>query len=544
MFSASQIDGFVKRLASWKLLLAVLFLLMLFRLACTLEGYPSTWVDEVFYTEPAVNFVNGGNFAAPGVAEQCETKGIMGLDKHYYVNVPIGAYVRIGLYELFGSGQVGRRLTDWTFQIAAVLALFFVLLQRATPQASLLAGIILLTNRVFETDFGRSDTLSLAFGLLALGLVVKPDAAGVGGRMSSGRAFLVGSCVGLSGFTHQFGGVFWAVIVIAAQFAMQVTPFEPVKLARWLAFFVLGCISVGLVWLPQIALAPHVWQQQFFHMVTWKYSLVKNFGLSARGLISTIAAKNPAVIALVMVSPLAVRWQNRPQDRLRAALVICDFLLAVWRCHSFETTIYPYSIHFTAVLCILFALAFDDLARWSEQGFPSGLGKMIRPALIAAVVIPALLMVGLPAMEAFVLPYRATHKAINELLQNNISRTERVLVDPVYYYDVPWSNKCLFVWADKLDLSGFDAVVAIFPTREAAPVSDGNDYSQWMRCFTREQAAIFDHDFVLVTNVPAIWYRPKFYPTAYMPHIYGCYLYRNKHSHTNLTGSAVFPSKP
>ena len=544
MFSANQIDSLARRLVSWKLLLALLLLLVLFRLACALAGYPSTWVDEDFYTEPAVNFVNGGNFAAPGVALQCETKGIMSLDKYYYLNVPVGAYTRIVFYELFGPGQIGRRLTDWTFQLGAVLALCFVLRQWATLQASLLACIVLFTNRQFETDFGRPDVLSLAFGLLAFGLAVKPDAGGVGERLSSRRAFLVGLCIGLSGFTHQFGGVFWAVTVVAVRFALQGTAWEPAKLARWLAFFGLGGLSVGLVWLPQIALAPHVWQQHFFHMLSWKYSDVKNFGLSARGLISNVAAKNPAVIALVIVSPLVVRWRNRPQDRLRAALVACAFLLAVWRCHSFETTIYPYSIHFMAVFCILFALAFDDLFRWLNERFSSGSGQLIRPVLVAAVVVPALLMVCLPASEAFVLPYRATHKAVNELLQKNITRADRVLVDPEFYFDVPSSHKCLFAWGDKLDLGGFDAVVAIYPTHEAVPVSDGNDFSQWARCFTREQAAVFNRDFELVTNVPAIWYRPKFYPMSYTPHIYGCYLYRSKHSQTNLTGKVVLPAQP
>ena len=536
MFSANQINRLVQWLTSWQRLLAVLLLLMLFRLVGALAGYPATWVDEVFYTEPAVNFVNGGNFAAPGVAAQFASKGTTDVNQHYYLNVPIGAYVRIALYEVLGTGLVGRRVTDWIFQLAAILALLFALRQRATLPAALLASIFLYTNRVFETDFGRPDTLSLAFSLLALGLVIKPATIGDTASWSSRRALLVGLCIGLSGFTHQFGGVFWAVIVIAAQFTTQATAWTPMLMARWLVFFGLGGIAAGLIWLPQIALAPHIWQQHFFHMLSWKYHLLKNFSVSVHNLISNTVARNPAVIVLVIISPCLVRWRNQAQDRLRVALVVCTLLLALWRCHAFEPNIFNYSIHFTAVLCLLFALAWDDLTRWLQLRFPSGLGSLIRPALLATVLVPALLMVGLPAMETFVLPYRATHQAVTELLQKNIAPAERVLADPEFYYAVPSTNKCLFVWADKLDLRGFDAVVAIYPTLTDAAVSDGHDYSQWARCFTREQAAVFSHDFELITNVPAIWYRPKFYPTSYRPHIDGCYLYRNKHTHTAAAG--------
>jgi hypothetical protein len=529
MISASPNDRGASILASWKLL-SVLLLLLLFKLFCALDGYPPVWGDEVFYTEPAVNFVQGGPYAAPGIDRQLETKGVNGLAEHYFLNVPIATYARMPVYEVAGANMIGFRLADWIFLVLATVALLIVLRRWVTPRTCILTGIVFATNRVVESDFGRPDVLSMAFGLVALFLVTKPHGSGDIGKPSLGRAYAAGFFIGLSGLTHQFGGIFWAVIVVAVQFAIQGTALNPLRSAQWMVCFGLGGLTGVLLWLPQIAMAPLAWYQQFSFMVSQKYHLFKNFGQSAHNLAVGTIGKNPIAVLLILFCPLIVGWRKLSHLKLWWTLVACLLLLAVWRCHSFEPVVLNYAVHFWAVICILFALAFDDLTGWTKRQFSANKAGLMQFAATASIVALALVMNYIPAVETCVLPYTATQKKIAAILRESIAPNDQVLAGPAFYYEVPAHIKSLWVWSEKLDLNDYSVVVAPFAPQDI-PVSGGKGKDQWSQCFTLEQADVFRRDFKLVTNVPAIWFRPRYYPTSYQPHIFGCYLYRNQHPH-------------
>jgi hypothetical protein len=519
----------MKFFASWKLL-SLLALLLLVKLFSALEGYPPTWCDEIVYAEPAVNFVQNGRYAAPAIARQLETKGLKGLDEHCFLSPPLGTYARVAMYELFGANQTGRRLTDWVFLVLTTTMLLWLLSRWVTPPATLLTGIIFVLDRIVADDFGRPDLLSLLFGLAALFFVTRQTNPAATEKSFFGQAYVVGLLIGLSGLCHQFGGVFWGVIVVAVQVARPEPRWRPVKIAQWLAFFVLGGLTAALFWLPQIATAPQAWHQQFFYMLDLKYHLAKSFAGSARVLAADTFGKNPAVCLFVAASVLAVKWRNAAQTRLRRVLMVCFLLLAVWRCHSFEPYIRQYSIHFWAVICILFAFAFDEWSAWLKQRISSTWAHRFHNASIVLIILAGSLTTYVAIAEAFLLPFHETRNEITVLLRENISPNDQVLVDAAFYYDVPARNKSIWYWSEKLDLSDYDVVVAPFPSLEAVPVSDGKDRDQWNNCFSPEQAAVFRRDFKLIAQVPSIYGVPLA-PHLYTPRINGCYIYRNLHPH-------------
>ena len=529
--------------ASWKLL-SFLSLLLLAKLFSSLEGYPVTWCDEIVYTEPAVNLVKGGPYAAPGIARQLETKGLKGLDEHYYLNVPLGTYARVAIYELLGADQRGRRVADWIFLAVTTAVLVFALRRWVTHRSAILAGIVFVMHRLVGSDYGRPDLLSLLFGLVALVLTTKAYDPSGAGTSFHGRAFFVGLFIGLSGLCHQFGGVFWAVIVIATHLAIQGNASKPLQIAQWLFCFVIGGLTAALSWLPQIAFAPHAWYRQFFYLLGLKQHLIKSFAQSAHFLVLDTFGKNAAVCFMVVAGSLLVKWRNHPQTKLRLVLMVCLLLLAAWRCHSFEPYIRQYSIHFWAGICILFAFIFDDWSNWLKKQFSETNAWLINNAAIMVVVLAGSLTTYVGTVEAFFLPFHETRKEILALLRKQISPDDRVLVGEQYYYDVPTRRKSVWYWSEKLDLNDFNVVVASFTSPQSFPVSDGRDRDQWNLCFTPEQAAVFNCNFELTTNVPGKRFTTALSPPHYTPRIEGCYIYRNKHPNAVSTNTAVSPQNP
>jgi hypothetical protein len=522
--------------APWALWL-LLALLLAAKLFSGLEGYPPTWCDEIVYTEPAVNYVQTGHFAAPGIARQLGTKGLTGLDEHYFLNVPLGTYARVAVYEVFGTGQPGRRLADWLFLLTAASALLFALRHWVSPRAALLAGVIFLLHRIVGDAYGRPDLLALAFGLLALWLVTKPLEADADRKIIFGRAFIAGLLIGLSGFSHQFGGVFWAALTVAAQMVIQYKRIKLVDQILWLAVFGLGGLTVAVVWLPQIASAPQAWHDQFFYLVNLKKHLAKNFGKGVYYLASDTVAKNPAACLLAAVAVLAVRQRKTVRGRFILMLLAGAAVLAVWRCHSFEAYVRQYSIHFWAVICLLMAFVFDEWSAWLGKKLPSARARLLQNATIVVLLLSGSLQTGITSVESFVLPFHRTRTEINALLQKNISPNDRVLVGDSFYYDVPARQKSVWYWSEKLDLGNYDVVVAQFPTVDDIPVSDGRDRDQYNNCFSQEQAELFRRDFELVASVHGVMLPAKFSPPHYRPNVLGCYIYRNKQPRTDLKNS-------
>jgi hypothetical protein len=342
------------------------------------------------------------------------------------------------------------------------------------------------------------------------------------------QAFGAGLLIGLSGMCHQFGGVFWAVIVVALKLTRLPPHGKSREFLRWLALFGLGGLSAALIWLPQILASPEIWRSQFSYMLGLKAHLSRDFTRSAFRLLWLTLGKSPA-LPVVILAGLAMGYRGLQHPKIWKALGICLLLLFVWHCHSFEPYAMWYAIHFLAALCILFALAFDELTSWFARRLASPWAGRLQWGMASAVIALGLSMAYIPMVEVFELPYRATQQKIADLIASQVRPDDRVLAGPGYYFQVPGHHKSLWYWGDQLDLGDYNLVVAPYATPADVPGPAGNVLEQWVQVFTAEQAAVFHRDFELVASVPDQWVKPRWYPTGYQPGVPGCFIYRNKH---------------
>ena len=535
------------------MLLALIFSVKLFS---SLAGWPKTWCDEVWYSEPSVNYINHGVYAAPSLLQQMEKLGIGGFDRHSFLFAPLGAYARIPIYMLFGAEQAGRRIADCIFLALATGALAFLLRQWCSVRVVLLSCLLFATHKYVWLDYGRPDLFSLMFGMLALSLLMrhlncrkKTDFPPHMQKKQIGNAFLVGLLIGLSGLAHQFGGVFWGLIIIMTKLTQGERPKGGWPMLQWMVFFGLGGLAGVALWLPQIISAPAVWWSQFSYILSVKHHLMKSFPGSLVELGNSTIIRNPFVFVLLAVGLLAKRSSWSITD-IRAVWIACLGLLGIWRCWVFEPYNPWYSIHFWAAICILFGLATGDLIEFLKEQ-PLTWKKPFIKKMGGVCVILAILAGLVPAyntlVECFMLPFRETRSHAIALLHSNISASDRVLVEPSLLFETPSTNKSVWQWADKLDLNDFDVVVTHYSSKESIVVFQDRD--SWLDWFTPPQAKIFLDNFEQVAGVPpeplptnsiaaridggfdSIAKHLKI-PSAHQgPQLRGYYIYRNKFAH-------------
>ena len=526
--------------------LGALVLLLAFKLVCALTGYPPTWCDEVVYTEPAVNFVNEGVFASPGLAQQLELTGGGGFDQHSFLNVPLAGYARVAIYKLVGTEQSGRRITDWIFLVLATGALFFALRQWCALEISVFCTIPFVLHKTVGNDQGRPDLLSLTFGLLAFAILsrqLRPEIKDLAAKGRTWTALLVGFLIGLSGLTHQFGGVFWAFIIVVVKVTQEGRALGWLTLTRWAAFVGVGGLAGISLWLPQIFHAPDVWAMQFSHMLNLKHHLLKSFPGSLSETVQDTVFRNPCLF-LVLIAGLAIKRKKRSITDIRLVLIGCLIVLAIWRCYSFEPYLQAYSIHFWAVICILLGLAAGDLIEYAQDRFPTKRPARIANTLLGVVLLGGMMSLYTPFIEVFMLSSAKVRADASQLLHSSISERDRVLAGPAWYFDVPSTNKSVWVWTEKIDLNDYDAVVTSYPSKQSAPAFRERD--QYIDCFTPEQSQVFLKNFELVagvtpsstnTNASLAGFDDCISAVArrlgmsnhHAPQIGGCYIYRNLH---------------
>jgi hypothetical protein len=519
--------------------------ILAFKLVCALAGYPRVWGDEIAYTEPAIQWVSTGVYATPGLARQLELKGVPGLERNSFMSVPLGAYARVPVNRLLGTDQTRRRVADWLFLVLATGVLFCALRPWGSGEIALFCCLVFCLHKFTGNDTGRPDTLSLAFGLAAPAVWSgwwRRHTHETAARPPAGLALLTGFLIGLSGLTHQFGGVFWAVMVVALVIAQAGRTLGLAGWARWLFFFGLGGLAGICLWLPQIWTAPDLWSRQFFYMLHLKQHLDKSFTGSLLEQLQDTLLRNPAVL-LVLVAGLAVTRRRWSSANPVIVLLGCLAGLTVWRCTAFEVYQHFYSIHFWAVICLLLGLLTPDVVAFIAARLPDRHRGWIRPAVFAGVLLPGLFSLYEPFVEVFVLPSAQVRSTVIHLLQARISPGDRVLASPDFYFDVPATHKSVWMWAETLDLKQYDALVVTFPSKASIQVFEHRD--QWDQWFTPQQARDFAANYELTDRLPPPPTRPGL-PADFDadintlarklgmnfhrgPHIEGCYIYRNRH---------------
>jgi hypothetical protein len=523
---------------------ACLFCVLSFKLACALAGHPATWSDEAVYVEPAVNYVQNGVYASPGLARQLAAHGVEGLDRHSSLSVPLAGYARVPVYELFGTGQVGRRIADWLFLVFATAAMFLALRPWCPAETTVFCCLIFDLHKYVGFDRGRPDVLSTAFGLLAFAVFSKwlRPADGSVAKPAAWPAFLAGFLIGLSGLTHQFGGVFWAFIIVAMVATQAAGILGRAGLIRWLFVFGLGGLAGLCVWLPQICADPQAWEHQFNYMLRIKQHLDKSFYRSLVEQTQDTVFRNPLVF-LALAAGLAVARKNLLPANPRVVMIFCLVVLTIWRCTAFEPYEYYYSIFFWSALCLLLGWLTGDLIAFLNNRLLGQRAGWVKNAGFALVILPGLFSLYPALNEAFLLPWVKTRDNTRLLLASEISRQDRVLATPMFYFDVPGTNKSVWHWAETLDFKNYDVVVTSVSSKQAVQVYQHMD--QWSDWLTTAQAKDFLENYELAANFTpppdtnsllaeingcvSVVAKKLGLASHQEPHLNGCYIYRNRH---------------
>jgi 4-amino-4-deoxy-L-arabinose transferase-like glycosyltransferase len=170
------------------------------------------WVDEGIFASPAYNLVSKGYMGTAAM----ETAGTpwQGIERHTYWIVPLHLLAQAGWYELFGFGLFSMRTLSALWGLAALAALYTVVLRlsRDRAVAALAAALIALDCSFIATaSSGRMDMMNAALGMagLATYLCLREQHLPI--------AVLAGhSLVCASGLTHPNGILYFASLLFGA----------------------------------------------------------------------------------------------------------------------------------------------------------------------------------------------------------------------------------------------------------------------------------------------------------------------------------------
>jgi hypothetical protein len=117
---------------------------------------PTVWVDEVAYSDPAVNFVTNGKFTSTAW-------GTQGPNEIWAGNVPLHQLILIGWLEAFGISPTSIRSINYFFVIIGVFLLWLAMRKKnlSSPSLRLTATILLLCGQgvTFSYRSGRPDMI-------------------------------------------------------------------------------------------------------------------------------------------------------------------------------------------------------------------------------------------------------------------------------------------------------------------------------------------------------------------------------------------------
>jgi 4-amino-4-deoxy-L-arabinose transferase-like glycosyltransferase len=127
------------------------------------------WVDEAVFASPALNLVSKGYMGTTAM----ETAGTpwQGIERHTYWTVPLHILAQAGWYELFGFGLFSMRALSALWGLAALAALYLVVLRLSEDRAvaALAAALIALDCSYIATaSSGRMDMMNSALGMAGL----------------------------------------------------------------------------------------------------------------------------------------------------------------------------------------------------------------------------------------------------------------------------------------------------------------------------------------------------------------------------------------
>ncbi len=516
---------------SW-LCLLTLGVVLCIKCVAALDEYPESYLDEVFYVEPACVAIETGHFGHPGLAEQLAARGVTGLEHSTFVTSVAPLWIRTALLRMTGTTLRGLRVADLIIMMGAAAA-FAILMQNLARgwRWPLAVVVFVVTPTFIWAGPGRPDLLSLLFGTLALALVLRWGRNGAMGN-SAALPLSAGFLLGCATTCHVFGGIFWSVTTAAVMAAYDPHPGRLARRVLWLGAGFLAPVAAVMGWL--LHAGSEAWRQ-FQWLLSLKRSLSMTFVGTLQNVVFYSAARNP----LVLVALAGLPWvRSSIPRRVIGAWALATGLLVVWRCASFEGYNHSYEVHLWAALVCLMAITLEGWCK-SETGPGAWLTQRAKPA---ALLVCSLMAVGIVTgynrwIEAVAFHRAEAHRRMEQAFANSVPTGSRVLASCEDYLWLRGSNVVAMAYHDKMDLSQFDFIV----TREPPTTSDYRD--EWFDLLPPDQYATFQKSFRLTNSVPTVQLALAHYPGNYRPKVPGLFIYSNidRRAGTAPSGNATGP---
>ena len=380
--------------------LGVPFLIFLF----SLDRYPLYYVDEPFFSEPAVRLLNGGDFLYRISANAPHG------DVVFAAHSPVLSRLQLMVFRVLGVSQFSARLPDFVAGYLALMVLVAFLAGRRLWVTATALSLAWVGDRASqEVMLGRMDglaLLSLALGFVGLTRVIEVR--------SAGRAFWCGLGIGMACAFHPICIGFAVAGAVLLVFSRSSTPTD-LRLTMQirgnlmpLAWYTLGgTIPAALVlwlWTPHLAeaLIQFRWscQNELTHQISGRFArlldllgLCRFYFAGLVGLVGFVLLPMAACMILTRWRPGLTPWSRAPWV---AAL---GFSLA-GLVSLLRSMMFPYYlIYFTVWPVIALGLLSDGLV-----GDQRSLRRMVAVAgiALASCWVPGLFWNAMRAREAIV----------------------------------------------------------------------------------------------------------------------------------------------
>lgn len=341
----------------------------------TSERSPTVWIDEVMFTDPAINLLRGKGFTSAAWSTQPSHTFFAG-------NAPLHTIVLIPWIACFGQGVVAVRALNYALMLMACGSLWWTLARRAVirsahGRALAIVAILCGDGVAYSYRGGRYDCLGM-FWMVCLWAVALTESSL---RRRVGLMVL-GAAIPWTGF--------------------QLIPYLGVlSLVYLMTYGGSRMVDVALVW-AGVLLGVGGLYLFFASQAAWPYLLNSIHELAGqhRPAAARVADAvrslrvDPSLMVLYLLLLVAVAWEfsrtRSPERRtLLAGLLFAMLVPAGLAAVGKFARYYAWMAYVPALVCLL---------RWFEQTSP---GKWTQRAFVVG--LAAVCLVGLPARMALLL---------------------------------------------------------------------------------------------------------------------------------------------
>jgi 4-amino-4-deoxy-L-arabinose transferase-like glycosyltransferase len=399
---------------------AILAVYLALALTMTLTKRP--WVDEAWFSIPAMNLLAHGTMATTNV----ETAGtwLAGLDQYTYWITPLHFLTQAGWYSLFGFSVFSLRALSIVWGLIALLSLF-VIVDRLTGrrQVAFVALALAATDYLLvrAASDGRMDMMNAALGFAALASYV-----GLRTRRLVWAVAISHCCAAASLLTHPNG-----VMPIAALSVLTLFLDRAHLQGRHVVVAAVPYV-VGLsAWGAYILQAPQLFLTQFGGnaagqpwdgLGSW-FTSIWNTYAAAYGLQAHWAGPAVHLRALVLLAYLAgvigvLATRALRRDRGTQALLLLlgtEFvLMSLMR----RASAHDYLVHVVPLYAALLAVWIVSL--WERV-------PVMKPVLASATAGLMLLQVGGVGLRAYVNHYDRQYRPLVEFLRSEVRPDDLII---------------------------------------------------------------------------------------------------------------------